>query len=150
MGVRGFCGGSKPPPYAMMGVALDRYLPGRNTMLANDTMYRRIISIFKIDASEGIFDSGHCFHFFNVGLKSDGISDTVKSMILDVTQNIVAVMVRVRKIVVVDRLIHERIILISVFTERKVIFKQGCFIPFVQHLVGFVVIVNGRDRKSVV
>ena len=72
-------------PPAVFSVVGDRYFPGRNVMLANDTMYRRIMSIFKIDASEGIFDSGHCFHFFNVGSKLYGISDAVKSMILNVT-----------------------------------------------------------------
>ena len=40
MGVRGFYGGSKPPPYTMMGTALDRYLPGRNAMLANEVYVR--------------------------------------------------------------------------------------------------------------
>ena len=33
---RGFCRGYTDP-LAMMGVALDRYLPGRNAMLANET-----------------------------------------------------------------------------------------------------------------
>ena len=112
-------------------------------MLANDTMYRRIISIFKIDASEGLFDSRHCFHFFNVCPKSVGIADAVKCAILDVIKNIVAVIVRVRKLVIVDDLVHERVILISVLTERKIILKQTRFVPFVQHLVGFLVIANG-------
>ena len=41
--VRGFYGGSKPPPYAMMGVALDRCLPGRNAMLATTTYVINIL-----------------------------------------------------------------------------------------------------------
>ena len=35
---RGFCRGYSNP-LAMMGVALDRYLPGCNAMLANESMY---------------------------------------------------------------------------------------------------------------
>ena len=38
--MRGFYGGSKPPPYAVMGAALNRYLPGRNAMLVNEVYVR--------------------------------------------------------------------------------------------------------------
>jgi len=34
---REFCRGYTPP-LVMMGVALDRYLPGRNAMLVNESM----------------------------------------------------------------------------------------------------------------
>ena len=40
---RPFCRGYSNP-LAMMGVALNRYLPGRNAMLVNESMYRRIIN----------------------------------------------------------------------------------------------------------
>ena len=33
-------------PLAMMGVALDRYLPGRNAMLANEAMYDNCFSMY--------------------------------------------------------------------------------------------------------
>lgn len=38
--VRRFCRGDTKP-LAMMGAALDRYLPGRNAMLANESYVRR-------------------------------------------------------------------------------------------------------------
>ena len=37
-----FCRGYTNP-LAMMGVALDRYLPGRNAILVNESMYDSII-----------------------------------------------------------------------------------------------------------
>ena len=53
----GFCRGYTPP-LAMMGVALDRYLPGRNTMLANEAyVLKANLRLRADDILEGFPDS---------------------------------------------------------------------------------------------